>query len=192
MSLSRWARLIAGLWLFGAGVALMKRAELGLGPWDVLGDGLSKLSGLQLGTVTIMIGACVLLLWLFIKERPGIGTVANILLIGLAVNATLAMVPESDNLVLRTIGLIGGVLLVGFGSAVYLSARLGAGPRDGLMMGLHRKYGLSIQATRTSIELVVLALGWLLGGTVGVGTLVVALGIGPVVQFMMKLLGVKR
>ena len=192
MSLTRWVRLIAGLWVFGTGVALMKRAQLGLGPWDVLGDGLSILSGLQLGTVTIMVGACVLLLWLFIKERPGIGTVANILLIGLAVNATLAMVPDSDNLVLRVIGLLGGVLLVGFGSAVYLSAKLGAGPRDGLMMGLHRKYGYSIQATRTSIELVVLAIGWLLGGTVGVGTLVFAFGIGPVVQFMMKLLGVKR
>ncbi len=189
VSVSRWLRLICGLSLFGVGIALMKVAQLGLGPWDVMGDGLSRLTGLSLGTLTIIIGACVLFLWLFIDERPGIGTVANILLIGLAVNATLALLPEPELLPVRAIALIGGLLLIGLGSALYLGAKLGAGPRDGLMMGLHRKYGWSVRTARTLIEVTVLAIGALLGGSVGVGTLVFALGIGPVVQFMIKLVG---
>jgi len=183
----RWLRLFVGLYIFGAGIALMHGADLGLGPWDVLSDGISKISGLQLGTVTILVGAAVLSLWLIIRERPGIGTVANILLIGTAVNLTELVLPRFEALPVRFVQLLLGVASVGLGSAIYLGAKLGPGPRDGLMLGLHRRTGLSIRVARTSIELVVLVFGILLGGTAGIGTVVFAFGIGPTVQFMMRM-----
>ena len=186
VSAVRWLRLVVGLYIFGAGIALMHGADLGLGPWDVLSDGISKISGLQLGTVTILVGAAVLSLWLIIRERPGIGTVANILLIGTAVNLTELFLPRFEAIPVRFIQLMLGVASIGLGSALYLGAKLGPGPRDGLMLGLHRRTGLSIRVARTGIELVVLVLGMLLGGTAGFGTLVFAFGIGPTVQFMMK------
>jgi len=183
----RWLRLFVGLYIFGAGIALMHGADLGLGPWDVLSDGISKISGLQLGTVTILVGAAVLSLWLIIRERPGIGTVANILLIGTAVNLTELVLPRFEALPVRFVQLLLGVASVGLGRAIYLGAKLGPGPRDGLMLGLHRRTGLSIRVARTSIELVVLVFGILLGGTAGIGTFVFAFGIGPTVQFMMRM-----
>jgi uncharacterized membrane protein YczE len=186
ISAARWLRLVGGLYVFGAGIALMHGANLGLGPWDVLSDGISQRTGLQLGTVTILVGAAVLSLWLIIRERPGIGTVANILLIGTAVNLTELFLPHFDHVAVRFVQLLLGVAAVGLGSALYLGAKLGPGPRDGLMLGLHRRTGLSIRVARTSIELVVLVLGVLLGGTAGLGTVVFAFGIGPTVQFMMK------
>lgn len=186
ISAARWLRLVVGLYIFGAGIALMHGADLGLGPWDVLSDGISRISGLQLGTVTILVGAAVLSLWLIIRQRPGIGTVANILLIGTAVNLTELFLPRFDVLPVRFVQLLLGVAAVGFGSALYLSAKLGPGPRDGLMLGLHKRTGLSIRVARTSIELVVLVVGILLGGTAGLGTVIFAFGIGPTVQFMMK------
>ncbi len=189
VTLLRWARLFSGLWLFGTGIALMVNARLGLGPWDVLSQGVAMRTGLRIGTVTMLVGAVVLLLWFFIRERPGIGTIANIVLIGQAVNFTLPILPEFESVALRFLELVLGMLVLGLGSAFYLGARLGAGPRDGLMMGLHRRTGWSIRVTRTVIEVCALAVGWLLGGTVGVGTIVLALGIGPVVHFMIRLVG---
>ncbi|MCX6017556.1 MAG: hypothetical protein NTZ50_03485 [Chloroflexi bacterium] len=188
ISAARWLRLFFGLYVFGAGIALMHGANLGLGPWDVLSDGISKISGLQLGTVTILVGAAVLSLWLVIRERPGVGTVANILLIGTAVNLTEKFLPHFELVPVRFVQLLLGVAAVGLGSALYLGAKLGPGPRDGLMLGLHQRTGLSIRVARTSIELVVLVFGILLGGTAGIGTVIFAFGIGPTVQFMMRLL----
>ncbi len=187
VTLLRWVRLFGGLWLFGTGIALMVNARLGLGPWDVLSQGVAMRTGLRIGTVTMLVGAVVLLLWFFIRERPGIGTVANIVLIGQAINLTLPLLPEFESVPIRFLELLLGMLVLGLGSAFYLGARLGAGPRDGLMLGLHRRTGWSIRVTRTVIEVCALAVGWLLGGTVGVGTIVLALGIGPVVQFMIRL-----
>ena len=189
VSLQRWARLFGGLWLFGTGIALMVNARLGLGPWDVLSQGVAMRTGLRIGTVTMLVGAAVLVLWFFIRERPGIGTIANIVLIGQAINLTLPILPEFESAPIRFLELLLGMLVLGLGSAFYLGARLGAGPRDGLMLGLHRRTGWSIRVTRTVIEICALAVGWLLGGTVGAGTIVLALGIGPVVQFMIRLVG---
>lgn len=185
----RWLRLFGGLWLFGTGIALMVNARLGLGPWDVLNQGIAMRTGLRIGTVTMLVGAVVLLLWVVIRERPGIGTIANILLIGQAINLTLPLLPEFESVPIRFLELLLGMLVLGLGSAFYLGARLGAGPRDGLMLGLHRRTGWSIRVTRTVIEVGALSVGWLLGGTVGAGTIVLALGIGPVVQFMIRLVG---
>ncbi len=187
--LYRWFLLLAGLALFGAGVALMVRSELGLGPWDVLHEGISHHTGLQIGTITILTGILVLLSWIPLRQRMGIGTVLNILCIGLATNATLDILESPLGLPLRLLWLVAGILLVGLGSGMYLSSHFGAGPRDGLMMGLHKRTGLSVSAIRTALELSVLLLGWLLGGTVGPGTLLFAFGIGPIVQPVLHFFG---
>ena len=162
----------------------MKHANLGLGPWDVLNDGLAGLTGIQLGTISIIVGAIVLLLWIPIREKPGVALIPNILLIGLFTNMGLAMVPSASGPFLRIVWLITGLLLGGFGSALYLGSQLGAGPRDGLMLGLSRKTGWSVRFTRTALEVAVLIAGWILGGTVGIGTVIAALAIGPTIQFM--------
>jgi uncharacterized membrane protein YczE len=187
--LYRWSLLLVGLALFGAGVALMVRSQLGLGPWDALHEGISRHTHLQIGTVTILTGVPVLLGWIPLRQRPGIGTVLNILCIGLATNATLAALPIPTGLPLRLLCLVTGILLVGLGSGMYLSSHFGAGPRDGLMLGLHRRTGFSVRAIRTGLELSVLLIGWTLGGTVGLGTLLFAFGIGPVVQPALRFFG---
>jgi uncharacterized membrane protein YczE len=182
-------RLLAGLTCFGIGIGFMKQADLGLGPWDVLSDGLAKMTGWQMGTFQIIIGAIVLTLWIPLREKPGIGTILNILLIGIVTNITLTLLPMPTWLVLQSAWLIIGLLVIGLGSALYLSSRLGAGPRDGLMMGINRRTGLSIRLTRTLLEVIVLVAGWLLGGTIGVGTVAFAFGIGPIIQWMFRLIG---
>jgi len=187
--LSRWAKLLAGLAFIGIGVAFMKQANLGLGPWDVLGDGLAQLTGIQLGTASIIIGALVLLLWIPFREKPGVGTLTNLLLIGAFMNIALAVVRSVSGLLLQSVWLIAGLLLAGLGSVLYLGSQLGAGPRDGLMLGLSRKTGWSVRLTRTALEVAVLVAGWLLGGAVGVGTVVIALTIGPVIQIMSRMTG---
>ena len=189
ISLVRWLRMLVGLWVFGIGDALMVNARVGLSPWTVFAEGLSKLTGWQLGTITILVGATVLGLWVFINEKPGVATLCNIVLIGTAINTMLPLLPMPDALPQRVLEMLVGVLVVGTGGALYLSAELGTGPRDGLMMGLARKSGWSVRVARMIIEVTVLALGWLLGGTVGIGTVAFALGIGPVLQFMLKLMG---
>lgn len=187
--LSRWAKLLVGLALIGTGIAFTKQANLGLGPWDVLGDGVAQLTGIQFGMVSIIIGALVLLLWIPIREKPGVGTIANVVLVGLFTDMALAVVRSASGVLLQSVWLITGLLLIGLGSVLYLGSQLGAGSRDGLMLGLSRKTGWSLHLTRTALEVTVLVAGWFLGGAVGVGTVFVALTIGPVVQFMSRITG---
>lgn len=178
-----------GLACFGIGVAFMKQADLGLGPWEVLSDGIARQVQVRMGTVIVYIGVVVLLLWFPLRERPGIGTVLNILLIGNFTNLGLVVIPPAGALPAQALWLAVGILLIGLGSALYLGSRLGAGPRDGLMLALCRKTGRSVRVIRTGLEVSVLVIGALLGGTVGVGTLVFAFGVGPVIQAMFRLIG---
>jgi uncharacterized membrane protein YczE len=189
ISFRRWFKLLAGLICFGIGIAFMKQSQLGLSPWEVLHDGLAKVSGVQIGTVSILIGALVLLLWIPIREKPGIGTVLNILIIGTVTNLTLLITPIASQLSLQVFWLVTGLLGIGLGSALYLGSRLGAGPRDGLMMAFYRRSGWSIRLVRSVLESSVLLVGWMLGGKIGVGTLAFAFGIGPLIQFMFRLTG---
>jgi uncharacterized membrane protein YczE len=188
----RLAQLLAGLLLYGASMALMIRSSLGLDPWDVLHDALAKITGLTFGTITAIIGALVLLCWLPLRQRPGVGTVANIALIAVAVDVTLAVLPTPGPLAVRIAFLVAGVVLNGLATAAYIGARLGPGPRDGLMTGLHARTRISVRLIRTLIELTVLGTGWLLGGTVGVGTVVYALAIGPLTQGFLPLVSWRR
>jgi uncharacterized membrane protein YczE len=189
ISFQRWFKLLTGLVCFGIGIAFMKQSQLGLSPWEVLHDGLAKVSGAQIGTVSILIGVLVLLLWIPIREKPGIGTILNILIVGTVTNLTLVITPAANQLLLQIFWLVTGLLIIGLGSALYLGSRLGAGPRDGLMMAFHRRSGRSIRLVRSIIEISVLLIGWLIGGTVGIGTLAFAFGIGPIIQFMFRLIG---
>jgi uncharacterized membrane protein YczE len=172
----------------GSGIALMADADLGLGPWDVLHQGLSHHTGLTLGVLNIDVGAVVLLLWIPLRQRPGIGTVLNVLVIDAVVDLVLAVLPEPGPLAVRAVAMLGGVVLMGVGSGLYIGAGLGPGPRDGLMTGVAAR-GHSVRSVRTALELTVLALGWALGGTVGVGTVVLAVAIGPLVQVSLERLG---
>ncbi len=185
----RLVRLYAGLVLYGASLALMVRADLGLGPWDVFHQGVSGHTGLTIGTVVIITGAAVLLLWIPLRERPGLGTVSNVVVVGLAMDATLALLPEPGALAVRAPLLVGAVVLNGAATGLYITARFGPGPRDGLMTGLHRVTGHSVRLVRTGIEVVALATGFLLGGTVGAGTVLYALAIGPLSQFFLRIFG---
>jgi uncharacterized membrane protein YczE len=178
----RLPQLLGGLTLYGVSMALMIRSGLGLDPWDVLHEALSRRTGLSFGTVTAIVGALVLLCWIPIRQRPGVGTVANIVVIAVAVDVTLALVTAPSALPVRILLLVSGVVLNGLATAAYIGVRLGPGPRDGLMTGFTARTRLSIRLVRTGIELTVLATGWLLGGTVGIGTIVYALAIGPLTQ----------
>ena len=186
----RLLQLYLGLVLYGASMALMVRASLGLDPWDVLHEGLTRHVPLTFGQVTIVVGAVVLLGWIPLRQRPGLGTLSNVVVIGLAVDATLAVLPAPAALPMQIAFLIGGVALNAVATAAYIGARFGPGPRDGLMTGLVARTGRSVRLVRTTIELSVLAAGWLLGGTVGVGTVLYALAIGPLVHLLLPLLTV--
>lgn len=187
----RLARLLVGLVLCGLGIAFMVAADLGLGPWDVLHQGISRLSGIPIGRVGIYVGGVVLLLWLPLPERPGIGTVLNVLVIGLVIDAVLLVLTTPDSMLLRVLLLCSGPVLFGIGSGYYIGARLGPGPRDGVMTGLARQRGWPVGRVRTGIELTVLAAGWLLGGTAGVGTVLFAVTVGPLVGFFLPRLEVE-
>jgi uncharacterized membrane protein YczE len=189
ISTRRWLLLMSGLICFGFGVALMVQAGLGLSPWESLHQGISIHTGIPIGTVSILLGVPILALWLPLGERPGVGTLLNVVCIGLVTNISLSLLPRFTPLVLQLAQMALGILIIGVGSGLYLSSRLGAGPRDGLMMGLTRRTGFSVRATRTAIELAVLGLAFVLGGSIGVGTVAFALGIGPVVHVMFKILG---
>ena len=195
---SRWrarpgqlAMLLPGLVLFGVGDAFVVASELGNAPWTVLAQGVSLHTPLTIGVATQVIGALVLLGWLPLRERPGLGTVLNVVIIGLAIDATLAALPDLHGYATRTVALLAGVAIVGIGSGFYLSADLGPGPRDGLMTGLHRRRGWPIVRVRLGIELTVLVAGAALGGTVGLGTVLFALLIGPAVGAGLRAVGAR-
>jgi uncharacterized membrane protein YczE len=181
----RLVQLYAGLALYGVSMALMLRSTLGNMPWDVLHQGIAGRLGWSIGTVAIVVGALVLLAWIPLWQRPGLGTVSNVVVIGLAVDAALAVLPAPGSLPIRVGLLVAGVLLNAVATAAYIGVHLGPGPRDGLMTGLVRRTGGSVRLVRTSIEVVVVATGWLLGGTLGIGTVVYALAIGPLVQVLL-------
>ena len=174
----RSAVLLAGLVLFGASDGMLLLAGLGVPPWAVLHQGLSGTFGMQVGTWAIVVGALVLLAWIPIRQRPGLGTLANVVVVGLAINATLAVVPAPGGGAGRVAFLVGGILLNALATGAYIGAGLGPGPRDGLSTGIAAR-GHSLRAVRTTVEVTVLAVGWLLGGTVGAGTVLFALAMGP-------------
>lgn len=175
----RFVQLLGGLILYGFSDGLLVRANLGLDPWDVLQQGLSRTIGLVIGTWSIIVGAGVLLLWIPLHQRPGVGTICNIFVIGLVINITISEFPEPRTLLLRFIVLFVAIALNGIATGAYIGAELGPGPRDGLTLGIAAR-GVSIRLVRTIIELSVLIAGWFLGGTVGIGTLFYALLIGPI------------
>jgi uncharacterized membrane protein YczE len=188
--LRRLSQLYAGLVLYGFSDALLLLAGLGVDPWDVFHQGLSRRLGLGVGTWAIIVGACVLALWIPLRQRPGLGTLSNVLVIGAVIDLALATIPAPRDLAFRSFLMVSGVGLNGVATGAYISAGLGPGPRDGLMTGLAAR-GHSIRLVRTGIELAVLASGWVLGGTVGIGTVVYALGIGPLAHIFIPLLRIQ-
>lgn len=181
----RLPQLVLGLALYGASLAMMVRGALGLAPWDVLHSGFIRHVPMTIGQAVVLFSFLVLLLWIPLRERPGIGTVANALLIGLTADATLAVLAEPGSMVLRVALVVSGVALNAVATALYIGSQFGRGPRDGLMTGLARRTGLSIGLVRTAIEVTVVVIGLLLGGALGVGTVLYALAIGPLVQLAM-------
>lgn len=188
----RLPQLVAGLVLYGTSMAMQVRGGLGLQPWDVLHEGVTLHTPLSFGLVTAVTGAVVLLLWIPLRQRPGPGTVANVVVIAVAVDVALAVIPPAHGPVPAVALMVGGIVLNGLATAAYVGARLGPGPRDGLMTGLAARTGRSIRLVRTGIEVVVLGTGWLLGGTVGIGTVLYALAIGPLTQAFLPWLAVGR
>lgn len=186
----RLVQLYAGLALYGVSSALLVRAGLGLEPWGVLHQGLAERTGLTIGVVTIIVGAAVLLLWIPIRQKPGLGTVSNVFVIGVAMDGTLAVAPDVNGLAAQIPVMIAGIVLNGAATGLYISARFGPGPRDGLMTGLHRLTGRSIRLVRTAIEIAVVATGFLLGGSVGAGTVAYALAIGPLAQLFLRVFAI--
>jgi uncharacterized membrane protein YczE len=177
----RLAVCVLGIVLLGFGVSLTVRADLGLSPWDVLHQGLADKTGIPMGTISIVVGAVVLLAWIPLRQRPGIATVLNVVGVGLVIDLCLAVLPETSNLAARWALLLAGLVLLALATGLYIGAGLGSGPRDGLMMGFASR-GISVRVARTAVELVVLGTGFLLGGRVGIGTVVLAVGIGPLVH----------
>ena len=186
----RLIQLYVGLALYGASSALLVEAGLGLEPWNVLHQGLAELTGLTIGVVSIVVGAAVLLLWIPLRQRPGLGTVSNVFVVGIAMDGTLTLVPDVHSLAVRIPLLLAGILLNGVATGLYISARFGPGPRDGLMTGLHRRTGRSVRLMRTAIELAVVATGFVLGGTAGIGTVLYAVSIGPLAQLFLRVFDV--
>lgn len=184
---TRLVRLVVGLVVFGVGEALIVLSNLGNSPWTVFAEGLSLWTPMSIGVSTIVTGFVLFLIWIPLRVKPGIGTVLNLFLIGIAIDATLLVLSEPTSIVLRSAYLLAGVAVVGLGSGLYLGTALGPGPRDGLMTGLHRATGLPLFGVRAAIELSALGTGFLLGGTFGLGTVVFALLIGPSVQAGMNL-----
>ena len=184
----RLPQLFAGLWLYGASMAMQIRATLGLDPWDVLHEGLTRRTGLSFGLITAITGVLVLLAWIPLRQKPGVGTIANVVLIAVSVDVSLAIIPEPQELLPRIVLLTLGIVLNAVAFAAYVGSRLGPGPRDGMVTGFCRRTGLSLRVVRTVVELLVLGTGWLLGGTVGIGTVLYALGIGPLSQLFLPML----
>ena len=181
--------LAGGLFLFGVGDGLLVIADLGVSPWTVLAQGVSVRTGVPIGVATLIVSVAVMLLWIPIRERPGLGTIANILIIAGALQLVVSFVPHPTGLPARFALVLAGIALIGIGSGFYLTCNLGPGPRDGWMTGLHHRTGIPVARVRLAIEVTVLAAGWLLGGTVGIGTLIFALLIGMSVAYGLRLAG---
>src|SRR3954469_1214751 len=182
----RGLALLVGLCGYGFSMAVMVRAGLGLDPWDVFHQGLTPQTGMTIGVASAVVGVAVLVAWIPLRNRPGIGTIANVIVIAVTVDAALWLLPTPTSLPLRIAMMVSAVALNAFSTVLYIGAALGPGPRDGLMTGLVVRTGLSVRLVRTSIEATVLAVGWLLGGTVGIGTVLYAFGIGPLVQLFLR------
>ena len=188
----RITQLFLGLFLYGVSMALMVESGLGLNPWDVFHQGLSEVTGISFGWVVLLVGVPVLLLWIPLRQRPGVGTVANLLVVGFSADFALAVLPGPEPLPARVGYLVGGILLNGFATGLYIGSRMGPGPRDGLMTGLAGRFPrMSIRVVRTGIELTVLGAGFLLGGTVGAGTIAYAIAIGPLAHLFLPMLTVR-
>jgi uncharacterized membrane protein YczE len=185
-------QLLVGLVIYGVGCALTIEAGLGVDPWTVFAQGLSIHTGIGVGWVTNILGFFVLLLWIPLRQKPGVGTIANILLVGTSMQAALWLIPPMSGIVVQLAVLLGGIVLVAIASGLYIGARFGPGPRDGLMTGMHARLGWPIWLSRALVELTVLLIGWLLGGTVGIGTVLFALLIGPLVHIALPLLDTRR
>ena len=183
----RFPQLVLGLALYGTSMAMMTRAGLGLNPWDVLHEGLSERTGLTFGTIVAIASLGVLLFWIPLRQRPGVGTAANIVVVAFTVDLVRAVLPQQHTLAWQIPLMLGGIVLNGLATAAYVGARLGPGPRDGLMTGLAARTGWSVRLVRTGIEIVALAAGWVLGGTAGIGTVLYAAGIGPLTQAFLPL-----
>lgn len=181
--------LCAGLWLFGTGEALLVASALGVSPWTVLAEGLSVRLPLSIGAATLVISGVVLLMWIPLKERPGLGTISNALVIALALQVMVQVLPDPSALAVRFAFVLLGIAFIGIGSGLYLTTNLGPGPRDGWMTGMHLRFGWPISGVRLGIEGVVLVIGWLLGGTVGIGTVLFAVLIGPSVGYGLRVVG---
>lgn len=187
----RLGQLLVGLWLYGTASAMFVRSTLGLDPWDVFHYGVMQHVQLSLGTIVMVVGALVLLLWIPLRQWPGLGTILNSVVIGVALDVTMSVLTAPHGGLQRWALLLGGIVVNGIGGAMYIGAQFGPGPRDGLMTGIARRTGHSIRLVRTSLEVVVLLVGWLLGGVVGVGTVVYALLIGPSIQLFLPILTVR-
>ncbi len=181
----RLPQLVVGLLLYGVTLAMIIRGTLGNAPWDVLHQGLAGHLPISIGTAVIAVSLLVLLLWIPLREMPGLGTIANSFLVGLSADAALAVIAPSDELWVRVLLTVLGVLLNAVATAMYIGSQFGPGPRDGLMTGLHRRTGLSIGLVRTGLEVTVVLAGWLLGGVLGLGTVLYAVAIGPLVQWLL-------
>jgi len=179
----RLVQLYLGLVAYGVSLAMMVRGDVGLAPWDVLHSGFIQHVPITFGQAVVVMSFVVLLLWIPLREKPGLGTISNALVVGLAADATLALLDTPDSLPLRVALMLGGIALCGFASALYIGAQLGRGPRDGLMTGLSRRTGRSLRLVRTSLEVTVVVIGLLLGGAIGLGTVLYALAIGPLTQW---------
>lgn len=190
--LRRLLQLYVGLCLYGISTAMFVRANLGADPWDVFHLGVGKVFDLDIGTVMILTGALVLLLWIPIRQRPGLGTLSNVIVLGLAANATMALLPTPSSLPMQSLLMMAAVVLNALATGMYIGAGFGPGPRDGLMTGIHARTGWSVRAIRTCIEITVLIIGYFLGGSVGIGTLVYALAIGPLIQLCLPWFQVER
>lgn len=184
--IERLVRCVFGLFLFAAGITMLIRAELGAAPWDVFHTGVSELTGIGVGTIIVAVGVGLLLLWIPLRVRPGLGTILNAVLIGVFVDLLMPVVPEFELLLPRIVMMLGGVVVIAIGSGFYIGAGLGPGPRDGLMTGLAELTiagrPISVRVARTAVELSALAVGVALGGAIGIGTAVFAVGVGPLVQ----------
>lgn len=183
----RLVRCVTGLACFGTGIAFFVRSDLGVPPWDVFHQGISRHTGLGLGTVLIIVAFAVLLLWIPFRLRPGLGTILNAIEIGLVENVAQDLIPETRNIIVRVSFMFLGLVIIAMGSGLYIGAELGSGPRDGLMIGLNQRFGISVRLARTTVEVIVMLIGIVLGGHIGLSTFVFALGIGPMVQVTLQI-----